>query len=85
MGELLLRQPIQHIALILGGLVRQKLIAAGYGILPHGGVVTGGKAVGAECPGIVPQHPEFDGAVAQHTGVRCAPRGVFRGEAVDDL
>ena len=84
-GKLLLRQPAEKVALVLGT-VRPpaEQVTAGGRILSELGVVAGGQIVRPQLLGSVPHGAELDPPVAEYAGIRRAAHLVFPDEIVDD-
>ncbi len=79
--QLLLRQLVQEVALVLGRVGALQQFHAPPGAA-HAGVVAGGDVVGAERARMIQERAELDLAVAQHVGVRRAPGPILaRGTA----
>ena len=77
-GQLLLRQVIQHIALVLFGMNGSfQLPAAGRFIVAAAGIVPGRHQVKAQLPELMGKGPKFNISVAADAGVRRAPAQVF--------
>ncbi len=69
--QLLLRQLVQEVALVLGRVDRLQQLDAGGG-RPHAGVVARRDVVRAQRAGVIEERAELDLAVAQHVRVRRA-------------
>ena len=80
--ELLLRQGVEDVALVLAGVDRAEEPVRRAPLDP--GVVTGRQAIGAEQLRAVDEVAELDVAVALQAGIRRPPGGVLVDEAVDD-
>ena len=85
-GKLVLRQRVQHIALILVGVqcfFQQP--AAGIGVLLNAGIVAGHDVIQPVRPGKIQHLVKFHRAVAVDAGVRRAAGLIGRNELFDDL
>ncbi len=77
--ELLLIEPVQEVALILGAVARLEQLEA-RARLTHTRIVTGGDALGAELHRVIEKRLELDLGVAQYVGVGRAPGRVLAQE-----
>ena len=85
-GKLVLRQRIQHIALVLVGVqcfFQQP--AAGIGVLLNAGIVAGDHIIQPVRPGKIQHLVKFHRAVAVDAGVRRAAGLIGRNELLNDL
>ena len=86
MGQLVLGQLIEHIALVLAPVpAPQQAVQSGVRVPVHPGIVPGGDIVIPQHQSPVQQGPELQAAVAVDAGIRRVPGAVFRHKAVHDL
>ena len=86
MGQLLLGQVVQYIALVLFRVQGfQQFVFAGRFIFPDAGVVAGDHAVAAQLPGPLVQSSEFQELVAVDTRIGRMAQGVAAGKFFHDI
>ena len=84
-GKLLLREPVEHVALVLRG--KRGLLHGEPAVLlaDDRGVVAGRDQVCAQGVGHLEHFGPFDGPVAANAGVRCAPIQIFENKRLRHL